>query len=78
MNTERDVDASGIKIYGMIEQMQVILAGSLMTEGITACASLLIGGMMKAGMTKDTMLAAFSAVIDLEIKDRERYEQTIL
>ena len=71
MSTEIDVDASAIKICEMIEQMQVILVGSRMTEGITACASLLIGGMRKAGMNKDAMLAAFSDVIDVELEDGE-------
>jgi hypothetical protein len=71
MNTEIDADASAIKICEMIEQMQVILRGTSMVEGITACANLLIGGMMKAGLTKDAMLAAFSDAIDVEIKDGE-------
>ena len=65
---EIDADASVIKICEMIEQMEVILAGSRMTEGVTACASVLIGAMLGLTMSKDAILAALSEVIDVEME----------
>jgi hypothetical protein len=70
MNTETDaqVAEAAVRVCELMDQITALLAGKNMSEGIIACASVLIGGMRSAGATKDVMLAAFSEVIDVEME----------
>ena len=70
MSTETDaqVDEAAVRIYEMIDQISAVVTGKSMTEGITALASMLIGGMLELDMSKAAILAALSEVIDVEME----------
>ncbi len=70
MSTETDAqgDEAAVRIYEMIDQISAVVTGKNMTEGITALASMLIGGMLELDMSKAAILAALSEVIDVEME----------
>ncbi len=70
MSTETDAqgDEAAVRIYEMIDQISAVVTGKNMTEGITALASMLIGGMLELDMSKAAILAALSELIDVEME----------
>jgi hypothetical protein len=70
MDTEIDTkaDEAALRVCALIDRIQTVLVGKNMTEGITALASVLIGGMRGLDMSKDAILAALSEVIDVEME----------
>ena len=70
MNTEIDTkaDEAAVRVCELMDQITALLVGKNMTEGITALASMLIGGMLELDMSKAAILAALSELIDVEME----------